>query len=134
MRCFTWLSAMALFSATTLAGSLTGLDIKVTHQIPISKCPTKALAGDLVDVHYVGKLRDTEAKFDSSYDRGTPITFKLGSGQVIEGWDKGLVGMCIGEKRTIQIPSSMAYGARGIPGVIPENADLVFDVQLVNIK
>ncbi|CCC66591.1 hypothetical protein NCAS_0A00310 [Naumovozyma castellii] len=123
----------ALFISSVMAGSLKELEIEVTHKIPITKCQ-KAMKGDTIDVHYVGKLRDSGVKFDSSYDRGTPISFELGAGHVIQGWDQGLVGMCVGEKRTIQIPSSMAYGKRGIPGVIPENADLVFDVNLVDIK
>ena len=89
--------------------------------------------GDAVSVHYVGTL-ENGTKFDSSRDRGQPFSFSLGAGQVIEGWDKGVLGMKIGEVRKLTIPPEMGYGANGIPGAIPENATLIFEVELLGIK
>jgi FKBP-type peptidyl-prolyl cis-trans isomerase len=88
-------------------------------------------AGDTVTVHYKGTLATTGVKFDSSYDRGEPITFSLS--QVIEGWQKGIPGMKIGGKRRLVIPSSMAYGPSGTHG-IPPNSDLVFEVELFAVN
>jgi peptidylprolyl isomerase len=93
----------------------------------------KAQAGDTVSVHYTGKLKDG-TKFDSSLDRGQPIEFRLGAGRVIKGWDEGIAGMRVGGKRTLIIPSDLAYGKQGRPPVIPANAELTFDVELVKIK
>lgn len=91
-------------------------------------------AGDTIFVQYTGKLTDG-TKFDSSYDHGgQPFSFKVGAGQVIKGWDQGLLGAKIGEKRILTIPSGLGYGAAGIGGVIPPNATLIFDVELVSIQ
>lgn len=125
---------IAFLAGLVAAGSLKELQIGVTKRVPDSQCHIKAKAGHTVKVHYTGYLRDSLEEFDSSYGRGVPISFKLGSGQVIKGWDQGLLGMCIGEERKIQIPSELAYGERGIPGVIPKNADMIFDVKLVSIS
>ncbi|KAK4203092.1 hypothetical protein QBC40DRAFT_194989 [Triangularia verruculosa] len=89
--------------------------------------------GDSVDVHYKGVL-ENGTEFDQSYKRGSPLNFTVGSGMVIKGWDEGLVGMQIGEKRKLTIPSDLAYGDRGIPGVIPAKATLIFETELVKIK
>ncbi len=86
-----------------------------------------------VDVHYTGWLT-TGAKFDSSLDRGKPFSFKLGAGQVIKGWDQGVVGMRVGGKRRLTIPSHLAYGDRGFPGAIPPGATLVFEVELLGVR
>ncbi len=94
---------------------------------------TMAEPGMNVSVHYTGWLTDG-TKFDSSLDRGQPFQFQLGGGQVIRGWDEGVKGMRIGGKRKLTIPPDMGYGARGAGGVIPPNATLVFDVELLDVK
>jgi FKBP-type peptidyl-prolyl cis-trans isomerase FkpA len=100
---------------------------------------TEAVAGKRVTVHYIGWLYDPTAaknrgrKFDSSKDRGDPFRFSLGGGEVIRGWDEGVQGMKVGGTRVLTIPPEMGYGARGAGGVIPPNATLVFEVELLAV-
>ena len=100
----------------------------------------EARVGKSVSVHYTGWLYDEAApdhkgsKFDSSHDRGTPFNFPLGAGRVIQGWDQGVQGMKVGGQRTLVIPSNLGYGARGAGGVIPPNATLLFDVELLGVN
>jgi FKBP-type peptidyl-prolyl cis-trans isomerase len=95
----------------------------------------EAQPGKVISVHYTGKLVDG-SKFDSSYDHPgqRPFQFKLGSGMVIKGWDEGLVGMKVGGKRRLTIPPALGYGERGFPPVIPPNATLIFETELVDVK
>ncbi|EFZ03488.2 Peptidyl-prolyl cis-trans isomerase, FKBP-type [Metarhizium robertsii ARSEF 23] len=136
MKSITFLSVLAA-SAVGL-GAADDLKIDVTHSV---QCDRKTQKGDKVAMHYKGTLGDSGKKFDASYDRGQPLQFTLGAGQVIAGfdalmspvlWDKGLLDMCIGEKRTLTIPSELAYGDRGI-GPIPPGATLIFETELVGI-
>lgn len=93
----------------------------------------EAVNGKLVSVHYVGTLTDG-TKFDSSKDRGEPFEFTLGVGEVIQGWDMGVLGMKVGGKRKLTVPSELGYGSSGAGSVIPPNATLIFDVELLEVK
>lgn len=100
----------------------------------------EAVAGKVAVVHYTGWLYDADAddkkgtKFDSSRDRGQPFSFPLGAGRVIQGWDQGVAGMRVGGRRLLIIPAALGYGSRGAGGVIPPNAVLVFDVELLGLE
>jgi FK506-binding protein 1 len=87
----------------------------------------------MLTMHYKGTLASNNSKFDSSYDRKTPFQFKIGRGDVIQGWDEGVPQMSLGEKAILHIPSDLGYGAQGAGGVIPPNADLDFEVELLGI-
>jgi FKBP-type peptidyl-prolyl cis-trans isomerase len=93
----------------------------------------EAKPGSQVAVHYTGWLT-TGKKFDNSIDAGKPFNFTIGRGEVIKGWDEGVAGMKVGGKRKLRIPADLAYGEKGYPGVIPANAILIFDVQLLEVK
>ena len=113
-------------SPTTTASGLQYWDIVVGTGAP-------AVVGKGVKVHYSGFLT-TGAKFDSSRDRGEPFVFQLGAGEVIKGWDEGVAGMKVGGKRQLRIPPELGYGDRGAGGVIPPNATLIFDVELLGVR
>ena len=115
------------------SSGLTKIDVKIGTG-------KEATPGKMVRVHYTGWLFDKSAadnkgkKFDSSRDRSGNFTFPLGVGRVIKGWDQGVQGMKVGGQRTLIIPSSMGYGARGAGSIIPPNATLVFDVELMGVE
>ncbi|XP_046977569.1 FK506-binding protein 2 [Vanessa atalanta] len=128
LRCV--LVVLALAGATFAGPEVTELKVDVVS-VP-EGCTVKSKHGDMLTMHYTGTLDDGH-KFDSSYDRDQPFTFQIGVGQVIKGWDQGLLDMCVGEKRKLTIPSSLGYGERGAGNVIPPHATLHFDVELINI-
>ncbi len=117
---------MDLENAVTTESGLKYIDIKEGD----GESPQK---GHMVTVHYTGTLENGK-KFDSSRDRNQPFSFKIGVGQVIKGWDEGVASMKVGGQRILIIPSELGYGKRGAGGVIPPNATLVFDVELLGVK
>ncbi|XP_065165897.1 peptidyl-prolyl cis-trans isomerase FKBP2-like [Atheta coriaria] len=106
-------------------------------QIGIKKrlkdCDLRTKKGDFLHVHYKGMF-ETEDEFDNSYIRNQPFTFTLGQGQVIKGWDQGLIGMCIGEIRKLVVPPHLGYGEKGVPPTIPPESTLIFHIELLNIE
>ncbi|KAH3765855.1 FK506-binding protein 14 [Pelomyxa schiedti] len=108
-------------------------ELKVTVMTSPESCLRKSKNGDTLKMHYTGTLAANGEKFDSSVDRGQPFQFVLGTGRVIKGWDQGLVGMCVGEKRLLEIPPELGYGSRGAGRKIPPNAALNFEVELLEI-
>ncbi len=120
---------VAAVAQTTNKMNKQGVEIEVLKE----GAGVVAKNGDMVAVHYVGTL-ENGTKFDSSVDRGTPFEFSLGAKQVIPGWEIGVEGMKIGEVRKLTIPSGLAYGATGAGKIIPPNATLIFEVQLLGIK
>lgn len=107
-----------------------GVDVEILSSGNKEEYPT---SGQTVTVHYTGTLQNGK-KFDSSKDRNKPFVFKLGAGQVIKGWDEGFKKLSIGDKARLTISSDFAYGAAGIKGVIPPNATLIFEVELISFK
>jgi FKBP-type peptidyl-prolyl cis-trans isomerase FkpA len=141
MRSLMLALSIALLAACTPAGPPPGGSVAELQRIDRQAgTGNTATGGSDVTVHYTGWLYDENApekrgaKFDSSVDRGQPFTFLLGAGQVIRGWDDGVAGMKVGGKRTLLIPSEYGYGRKGAGGVIPPNASLVFDVELLDVK
>uniref|UniRef100_A0A336N4I4 peptidylprolyl isomerase n=1 Tax=Culicoides sonorensis TaxID=179676 RepID=A0A336N4I4_CULSO len=107
--------------------------LKIGVKKRVENCSIRSKKGDLLSMHYTGTLEDG-TEFDSSIPRGDPLTFTLGMGQVIKGWDQGLLNMCEGEKRRLVIPSHLGYGERGAGEKIPGGATLIFEVELVKIE
>ncbi|MBC3874828.1 FKBP-type peptidyl-prolyl cis-trans isomerase [Undibacterium flavidum] len=116
-------------SITTVSG--------LQYEDKIEGTGAEATTGQNVEVHYTGWLQNPDGsagkKFDSSKDRGTPFEFALGAGQVIKGWDEGVQGMKVGGTRVLTIPAALGYGPRGAGGVIPPNATLIFEVELLGV-
>jgi FKBP-type peptidyl-prolyl cis-trans isomerase FkpA len=118
-------------SPDDITWNTTASGLKISDTVPGSGAPVKP--GDTVSVHYSGYLTDG-TKFDSSLDRNSPFEFTVGAGRVIPGWEEGLVGMQVGGKRSLLIPPNLAYGVQGSPPIIPGNATLRFDIELLAIK
>lgn len=136
LRLFFALVAMATAVAAKGARIAKG-DEGLKYEIIKEGKGATASPGQRVQVHYTGWLDQggkKGKKFDSSLDRGQPFVFGLGEGQVIRGWEEGVAGMKVGEKRTLFIPSALGYGSRGAGGAIPPNADLIFDVELLDVE
>ncbi|KAG6864895.1 FK506-binding protein 2B [Blastosporella zonata] len=131
MRLSNWLPLL-LAAAAYAAEPPKELVVETTYAP--EECTVGAQKDDQIQVHYTGTLFDTGEKFDSSHDRNAPLGITLGIGQVIKGWDQGLLGMCVGEKRKLIIPPNLAYGSRGAGGVIPGDATLVFETEMVAIN
>ena len=134
-------SPAATANASASLSSKIGANVTQLQKIDVRQgTGAEAVAGKPVIVHYTGWLYDPAVpdghgkKFDSSVDRKVPFGFFLGEGKVIKGWDEGVAGMKVGGQRTLVIPPAMAYGERGAGGVIPPNATLVFDVELLEVK
>ena len=141
------LAITATLVAAAEKSKVTKLQIGVKKRV--EDCEMKSRKGDKLSMHYTGTLHSDGSQFDSSYDRGDPLSFTLGAGQVIKGWDQGetflqgevranfttsgLLAMCVGEKRKLVIPADLGYGDTGAGDKIPGGATLVFEVELVNI-
>ena len=129
--------SIALWAADGAQGKMTELADGLKYTDTTVGTGAEATPGHKVSVHYTGWLDQNGAKgkkFDSSLDRGQPFEFALGAHQVIRGWDEGVSGMKVGGKRTLVIPPELGYGARGAGGVIPPNATLMFDVELLGVQ
>merc|ERR1712033_33649 len=107
--------------------------LKVEYVSKPDTCDRVARNGDMLSMHYTGTLEDGK-KFDSSYDRSEPFKFQIGVGQVIKGWEEGVLGMCIGEKRRLIVPPALGYGDQGAGDIIPGGATLFFDVELISTE
>jgi len=130
MRFFVMLAMLVCLGCEAVDKKVTKLQIGVKKRV--EDCDRRSKKGDRLQMHYTGSLQDG-TEFDSSIPRGEPLGFTLGSGQVIKGWDQGLLNMCEGEKRKLVIPPHLGYGASGSPPKIPGDSVLIFEVELVKI-
>lgn len=133
MACMMAFGSLAFTANAAVTKTKSGLGIEDTK----AGTGIEAVAGKTTIVHYTGWLDENGKpgkKFDSSVDRGKPFSFALGGGMVIKGWDEGVAGMKVGGKRRLFIPANLGYGARGAGGDIPPNANLIFDVELLDVK
>ena len=126
--------AARLLTLTAISGEVneTESGLKVEYISKPDACDKVARNGDMLSMHYVGTL-ESGAKFDSSYDRREPFKFQIGVGQVIKGWEEGVLGMCVGEKRKLIVPPALGYGDQGAGDIIPGGATLYFEVELIEI-
>ncbi|KAI9836706.1 MAG: Peptidyl-prolyl cis-trans isomerase fpr2 [Sclerophora amabilis] len=124
--------SLALLLTATLAPVLAADEVKV-EIIKSRECGRKTKSGDAIEVHYRGTLAADGSQFDASYDRGTPLSFTVGIGQVIKGWDENLLDMCIGDQRKLTIPPEFGYGDSAV-GPIPAGSTLIFETELISIK
>lgn len=132
---------LVLSNSTTFGDEPTGIQSMANglqYEDDVIGTGRAAQKGDMAEVHYTGWLQKPDgskgAKFDSSKDHNQTFSFKIGGGQVIQGWEEGLIGMKVGGKRTLVIPPHLGYGARGAGYRIPPNSTLIFDIELVNLK
>ena len=124
---------MAVMVAVLAEPEVKDSGLLVEHISKPDSCDRVARNGDMLEMHYTGTLEDGK-KFDSSYDRSEPFKFQIGVGQVIKGWEEGVLGMCIGEKRRLTVPPALGYGDQGAGDIIPGGATLYFDVELVSTE
>ena len=126
--------AAVLFTLAAVSAEVkeTESGLKVEYISKPDACDKVARNGDMLSMHYVGTL-ESGAKFDSSYDRSEPFKFQIGVGQVIKGWEEGVLGMCVGEKRKLIVPPALGYGDKGAGDIIPGGATLYFEVELIEI-
>jgi len=132
MKMLVLLSALVV---AVLGGEIKETDsgLKVEYLTKPETCDRVARNGDMLSMHYVGTL-ESGAKFDSSYDRSEPFKFQIGVGQVIKGWEEGVLGMCVGEKRKLIVPPELGYGEQGAGDIIPGGATLYFEVELITAE
>lgn len=128
-----YLPVILLLGAVFAEPTVTPSGLSVENISKPETCERVAKNGDVLTMHYTGTLADGK-KFDSSYDRSEPFKFQIGVGQVIKGWEEGVLGMCIGEKRRLIVPPQLGYGEQGAGDIIPGGATLFFDVELVSTE
>lgn len=133
MRMVLAMAVACLAIATIFADAKEVTELQIGVKFKPEICEVKAHKGDQVSVHYRGTLTDGTL-FDESYGRGQPLDFNLGQGQVIKGWDQGILGMCVGEKRKLKIPAKLGYGDSGAPPKIPGGATLIFETELMAVN
>merc|ERR1712242_214448 len=140
IKLYTWImkSSLALALALMVTVSLAEVEerpsgLKIEHILKPESCDKQAENGQMLTMHYTGTLEDG-TKFDSSLDRNEPFKFQIGVGQVIKGWEEGVLGMCIGEKRRLIVPPELGYGDQGAGEVIPGGATLYFDIELLGTE
>merc|ERR1712102_154369 len=128
-----WLALFACVGFALSEPEVKDPGLKVEYISKPDSCDRVARNGDMLEMHYTGTLEDGK-KFDSSYDRSEPFKFQIGVGQVIKGWEEGVLGMCIGEKRRLIVPPELGYGDQGAGEVIPGGATLYFDIELLGTE
>lgn len=128
-----FIAVLAVLGAASAEPELKPSGLKVDYISKPDECEKVARNGQMLTMHYAGKLEDG-TPFDSSYDRNEPFKFQIGVGQVIKGWEEGVLGMCVGEKRQLIVPPELGYGDQGAGDVIPGGATLYFDIELIDTE